>query len=213
MAHRSIPPNTKATILPSPLPTPTHGSGGTFTVACSTRFPAPPTTCLSVTLNAPEYPKWNPFCRTATIDTNPTPNPNPPDAPTGSGYLTLGTQFTLSAHLDSKATSSGRATPVEVSVLERINDEDGRRGWRVAWKTRPTLGLPSWMLRAERVQEFVEVETEAGGRMETEYVCWETFYGALAGITRLAVSGKLPAAFDGWNGGLRERVEQLEGGK
>jgi hypothetical protein len=111
--------------------------------------------------------------------------------------------------MDLKATSSGRPTPVEVSVLERINDEDGRKGWRVAWKTRPTLGLPSWMLRAERVQEFVEVESEEGGGMETEYVCWETFYGTIAGITRLVVGGKLPAAFEGWNGGLRERVEQL----
>ncbi|KAK0633156.1 hypothetical protein B0T14DRAFT_506003 [Immersiella caudata] len=199
MAHHSILPNTRAIILPSALPTPSHGPGGTFTIACSTRLPASPTTCLSVVLNAPEYSKWNPFCRTCIIDSDPIPNPNPSDAPTGPGYLTLGTAFTFGVHMDLKDTSSPRATPLVVSVLERIKDRDERKGWRVAWKMRPTLGIPAWMLKAERVLEFVESEVEG----ETDYVCWETFYGVLGGVTRVVVGGKLPAAYEGWNEGLR----------
>jgi len=105
---------------------------------------------------------------------------------------------------------NGRPTGVELSVLERI--DDGRRaGWRVAWRTRPTLTLPSWMLRAERVQEFVEAEADpgTGAGVETEYVCWETFYGVLAPVVRTVVGTKVAAGFNAWAEGLKARAEEL----
>ncbi|KAK0655842.1 hypothetical protein B0T16DRAFT_314566 [Cercophora newfieldiana] len=198
-----------------PIATPTYGAGGNFTIACSTRIPATPTQCLDVVLDAPDYPKWNTFCRKCTIDV-PSSTPSPPDAPSGDGYLTLGTKFTFDVHTGPAAVNddggAGRPTPLELSVLERIDAtaEDGRRGWRVAWRMRPSLALPGFMLRAERIQEFVEAEDGN----ETDYACWETFYGVLAPVVRLAVGSKLTPAFDAWNSGLKARVEELrKGGK
>lgn len=61
------------------------------------------------------------------------------------------------------------------------------------------------MLRAERTQEFVEVEVEGGA--ETEYVCWETFFGPMAWVVRLAVGERVAEGFGGWMEGLRGVVE------
>jgi len=51
-------------------------------------------------------------------------------------YLQLGTKFTFDVHMDlwSPPGSSGRATALQVSVLEGVDEEDGRKGWRVAWR-------------------------------------------------------------------------------
>lgn len=99
----------------------------------------------------------------------------------------------------------GRPTHLQVSVLEPI-DEPGRKGWRVAWRTDGEAGgVPTWLLRAERTQEFVEVEVEGGA--ETEYVCWETFFGPMAWVVRLAVGGRVAEGFGGWMEGLRGVVE------
>jgi hypothetical protein len=166
-------------------------------------------------------------------------------------FLALGSKFVFDVHLDPETTdSAGRATPLEVSVLERIdepgspgtgkaaeNDAAGstnadtpqdlanpdetkakpapgatgpHRGWRVAWKTRGMM--PSWMLRSERVQEFIEVRIPFGGdeEMETTYVCWETFYGALAPVVRTTVGLKLVRGFQVWMDDLRKRAEEVE---
>ncbi|KAK0749360.1 hypothetical protein B0T18DRAFT_427493 [Schizothecium vesticola] len=116
--------------------------------------------------------------------------------------LALATKFTFDVHLpaDAPANSTGRPTHLEVSVLEAI-DEPGRKGWRVAWRTDGAAGgIPTWLLRAERTQEFLEVQGE-GGRVETEYVCWETFYGPLARVVRVAVGGKVVGGLGlGWRG-------------
>ncbi|KAJ4298678.1 hypothetical protein N0V88_003709 [Collariella sp. IMI 366227] len=106
-------------------------------------------------------------------------------------HLQLGTQFTFDVHLDPSEPSSappGQAIALEVSVLEPIipdNDDNGRKGWRIAWKQRASVFQPGWVLRSERVQEFVE-DGEGG----TEYECYETFYGVLAPVVRMAVSGR-----------------------
>lgn len=124
----------------------------------------------------------------------------------------------------------GRATTIEVSVLKAIGgseDEGGgdgeeayavtspalgssaaparrRKGWRVAWKTR---GMPGMLLRSERVQDFLEAEDGDG----TDYVCWETFYGFIAPILRLAIGAKLERGFGTWMDDLKSRAESLEG--
>ena len=93
---------------------------------------------------------------------------------------------------------------MEVSVLERI-DEEGRKGWRVAWKQRPSLMMPSWMMHGERIQEFVEA-----GEAQTEYTCWETFYGALAPVVRMTVAARVMDGFKAWMAGLKKRAEEQE---
>lgn len=132
-------------------------------------------------------------------------------------------------HLDPSAPDDGKPNQLvalEVSALEPIDDnddnhEDGqtgqrrRRGWRIAWRQRPSLMMPSWMLRSERVQEFVEVATAdgtgaGGGEPETEYRCWETFYGVLAPVVRLAAAKQVEGGFDAWLAGMKGVAE---GGK
>lgn len=144
---------------------------------------------------------WNRFCRNCTIDSQ--PNRDVPSK------LQLGTQFTFDVHLnpDEPDSKPGQAIALEVSVLEAI-DEDGtdgcRKGWRIAWRQRPSILMPGFMLRSERVQEFVEVN----GGSETEYHCWETFYGLLAPVVKLAAGKQVEKGFDAWLAGLKGRVEK-----
>ena len=87
-----------------------------------------------------------------------------------------------------------------------------RTGWRVAWRTRPTLALPGWMLRSERVQEFVQIDAPFGlpGELHTVYTCWETFYGVLGPVVRLAVGSQLVRGFNLWMAGMKKRAEEME---
>ncbi|KAM7222834.1 hypothetical protein V8F06_001732 [Rhypophila decipiens] len=271
-----LPPDTPGIITPRPIETPTHGppGAGSFTVGCSTIIAAAPLICLDVVLNSSKYPEWNRFCRKCTIDSQPRPGPtsskqqdddDDDSSPTegtnspvlGPDYLKLGTKFTFDVHmnpLDDDQASSGRATELEVSVLEPINEvvptaatapssisssqshhsrrrrrsissmlsgasssipvSEGserrkytrRTGWRVAWKMRTNPFLPGWMLRSERVQEFVELDDDEQPK-RCEYTCWETFYGVLAPVVRLSVGAQLTKGFNTWMVDLKRRAE------
>jgi hypothetical protein len=65
----------------------------------------------------------------------------------------------------------------EVTAIEKIN-RDGKEWWDIVWKT---IGVPlgEWMMRAERVQECIEVELD-GGVIGTEYRTWGIFGGPMA---------------------------------
>ncbi len=140
---------------------------------------------------------WNRFCRKCTIDAQPNQHADP-------DTLQLGTQFTFDVHLnpDEPDGTTGQAIALEVSVLEPI-DEDGRKGWRIAWKQRASWLTPAWMLRSERVQEFVELD----GGAATDYRCWETFYGLLAPVVNMAVGKQVEKGFVAWQAGLKGRAE------
>ncbi|EAA36189.2 hypothetical protein GE21DRAFT_842 [Neurospora crassa] len=88
-----------------------------------------------------------------------------------------------------------------------------RTGFRIAWKTRPTAFMPNWMLRCERVQEFVEIHPPLGtlDEPETAYQCWETFYGVLAPVVKAAAGSQIVRGFDVWMEGLKKRAEGIEG--
>ncbi|KAK3694252.1 hypothetical protein B0T22DRAFT_402736 [Podospora appendiculata] len=217
-----IPPNSAATASLNTIPTPAYGTGGTFSVACSTSIAAAPLTCLSIVLDAPNYASWNRFCRSVIIDQQPAEPAQPPPpgvSSVGEHALRLGTKFTFDVHMNPDAAdgSKGRPSEEEVSVLERIDEAvqagDGsptrQKGWRVAWKLRNTLFLPKLLLHCERVQEFIEAETP-DGRLFTTYACWETFYGLLAPVLRLAVGGQLCKGFDAWMRDLKKRAEEME---
>ncbi|KAL0469061.1 hypothetical protein QR685DRAFT_529633 [Neurospora intermedia] len=90
-----------------------------------------------------------------------------------------------------------------------------RTGFRIAWKTPPTAFMPNWMLRCERVQEFVEVHPPFGtlDEPETAYQCWETFYGVLAPVVKAAASSQIVRGFNIWMEGLKKRAEEVEGRK
>ncbi|KAL1837040.1 hypothetical protein VTJ49DRAFT_4329 [Mycothermus thermophilus] len=222
--------STQASSGPS-IPTPTYGPGGTlsFATVCTIRIRATPRECLDAVLDSSSYPKWNRFCRACTIDAQ--PDNDGGHEPT---LLRVGTHFTFDVHMtlgadepvlpppptattttgQDQAAGGGQPIALEVSVLSPISEEEeqGRKGWRVAWRQRPGAVAPEWMLRSERVHEFVEVVVDsATGEVQTEYRCWETFYGPLAPVVRLTVGGKLEKAFEVWSKGLKWWVE--EGGK
>ncbi|KAK4192534.1 hypothetical protein QBC35DRAFT_424186 [Podospora australis] len=204
-----------------PVPTPTYGPGGTFTIACSSRINASPETCLGVVLDAsnctsffPFHPAWNKFCRKCTIDAQPhPPSSSPSSSPSkDTTHLRFGTQFTFDVHLNPDAPQdgrSGRPTALEVSLLGPVPPYEGeeapRKGVRVAWKPRSSFLMPEWMLRSERVQDFLEMD---GGKA-TEYFCFETFYGVLAPVVKLAVGSGVEKGFRAWMEGLEGRAEEI----
>ena len=162
-------------------------------------------------IDASGYSSWNKFCRKCTIDSQPDKTTRTSADPEDQ-LLRLGTEFTFDVYMNEND-KSGRPTPLQVSVLEPINEPDqGRKGWRIAWKARPTTFLPGWMLRAERTQEFVEMTAPQDGRRRstTAYTCWETFYGVLAPVVRMAVGAQLANAFSAWMDDLKRRAEEVE---
>ncbi|KAK0628574.1 hypothetical protein B0T17DRAFT_458477, partial [Bombardia bombarda] len=193
---------------------------GTFSVACSAHIAATPRTCLDIVLKAADYPSWNRFCKKCDINSQPRSRSSSPTKKRAASRG-LGTKFTFDVHMNnpqedtttsSSSPTSGRATALEITVLEPIDETTRHRrrvGYRVAWKTRPTYLLPSFLLRSERVQEFAQVDAPFGapGESETVYACWETFYGVLAPVVRATVGAQLENGFGVWTADLKGRAE------
>lgn len=191
-----VPRNCRSSITPQPIATPTHGPGGSFTIRCSTNIDAPPDAVFAVLTDHSKWPEWNRFVRKVTVDSD------QPDAATT--LIEKGMKMTFDVHMDpTDPGSSPRKEGMLVTIREPYEavGQGERKGWRVAWKS---TSLPSWVLRSERVQEVVD---DGGGN--TEYTCWETMYGPLAPVVRLAVGGKLEKAFDCWTEDLKKRAEEV----
>ncbi|ROW10437.1 hypothetical protein VMCG_01823 [Cytospora schulzeri] len=185
-----VPRDCRGSIAPQPIATPTYGPGGAFTVRSSINISAPPDTVLAILRDHSKWPEWNRFVRKVTIKSDPAPN-----------MIEMDTAMTFDVHMD--PTDPGSApTKMDmlVTILEPYEVEGEKRGWRIAWK--PT-SHPTWLLRSERVQEIVD-----DGHGNTEYTCWETMYGPLAYVVKLAVGGKLEKAFQCWGEDLKKRAEE-----
>lgn len=202
----SIPINQRPAILKTPLETPTHGSGGVFTITCSTVIAAPLTTIITTLLDTRTYPSWNAFVPNICINKQPASFPVPPACLVGRDIiglpttLQLGTDCTLDVHLDPDNESKTNQTNIGVSLLEDFEHE-GRQGVRVAWRTGGLM--PRFALRCERVQEFLDV-----GHGTVEYRCWETMYGLLASMVNSVVGKSLEWGFGAWMDGLKEYSEK-----
>lgn len=90
---------------------------------------------------------------------------------------------------------------IEVTVLAAL--DDGRKGYRIAWKS---TGRAHWQLHSERVMEFVE--TEEG---TTDYVCWETFGGILGIAVKKTVGRQLVDRFGDYAKDVKGFVEAEQG--
>lgn len=201
-------------------PSATHGTGGSFSVISSAHIAASPDVVFSALLSHREYPSWNRFVRLVTVTStgpSPTCEPNTSSAEAdstaletallnddGSRYLRKGMQMTFQVHLDPDNARLSTGQGMEVTVLEPFDPQDRRRGWRVAWRG---TSMPSFVLRTERVQEFVD-----DGRGGTEYTCWETFYGPAAPVTRLATGRLLQKGFRCWTEDLKATAEKIAAG-
>ena len=110
----------------------------------------------------------------------------------------LGTKFQFEVHMDPDS-PRGRTSDLEITVLEDF-ERGGRQGLRVAWK----LQGDHWYLRAERTQEFLERSDGSGG---CDYVCYETFFGPVAPVVKLATGSALLNGFGLWMSGLKKAAE------
>lgn len=113
-----------------------------------------------------------------------------------------GTKFRFEVHMDLQPAGSSRQEYFEMTLLDEITRGD-KKGLRVAWRW---LGLPGILQRAERIQEFID---DGNGR--TKYICWETFYGLAAPITRMVLGKQLETAFSAWGRGLKKESEKRAG--
>lgn len=203
-----VPRQTPGSIAPLPIATPTHGAGGSFTIISSTHISAPPDVAFATLLEHTAWPEWNRFVRLVTVTSTPSATDPPPDATPleaavhrddGSVYLKKGMHMAFNVHLDPDNDKSYTRQGMEVTLLEPYG---GKKGWRVAWRG---TSVPSLLLRTERVQELVD---DGSGR-GTEYTCWETMYGPLAPVVRLATGKSLEKGFRCWGEDLKARAESV----
>lgn len=205
-----LPSNTPSGIH-APIPTPAYGPGGSFSAAFSTTISAPPAACMTSLLNTATWPQWNTFCPRVTSTSFPSPPPALPEGLSGleaavdaKEALVPGALVSFEVHMDLDERASNNQS-MFVTRLERIEDSDfgagGRKGFRVAWKSE---GVPGFLLRTERVQEFVESGDGC------EYFCWDTFYGWVAPVVRYGLGKKLGAGFGAWMEGLKRFAEERE---
>ncbi|KAK1701382.1 hypothetical protein BDP55DRAFT_641397 [Colletotrichum godetiae] len=219
----SIPTSLTPTPVSPPLATPSHGDiGAVLTIACATPIAAKPTAVLAAVLNPATYPAWNTFVPKATVS-RPSGLAVPPMLADSSvaknqpGELLLeGTHVTFEVHMTLDPAKTTTKQALVVTKLEEYthaapstavaNGETqpvhrGRKGYRVCWKTGGLV--PPFVLKSERVQEFLETEDGNG----TEYRCWETFYGPLAQVLRFTMVGQLETGFAAWMEGLKNFSE------
>jgi len=204
-------PKDAAKCLP-PIAVPTYGAGGVFSVACSTTISAPALLCVEKVLDLQSYTKWNTFVPSASV-TKSAPaqgqgqeenEENEDDDPftkhRREGGVAPGAKIRFNVLMTPGSNNSPRAVDLEVTVLETFTEEGHRKGYRVAWKA---TGFPHFLLRSERVQEFVEHLT-AEGKVETRYRCWETFGGALGYVLP---KSQLEGGFARWMESLKRVAE------
>ncbi|KAL5627823.1 hypothetical protein BROUX41_002571 [Berkeleyomyces rouxiae] len=183
-AH-GIPLNQSALLQPTPIPTPSHPSGGLFSIAASTTIRTSALCCVAATLDTQSYVSWNRFVPEVNIITNPpiSTSTSAPGSPSLSspasasdaapGTVTLdpaleplyaqtpalvrpGTQMVFRAAV--RPCWPRSSTKLVVQHVVRFHDAAGRTGWRVVWGPRSP---PAALMWSERVQEFVETQDDA----------------------------------------------------
>jgi hypothetical protein len=181
----------------SPIPVPTHGREGNFTVLAKVHINASPITTLNAVRNTNSWPNWNTFCPSCKIPAT--------SSPERVGWLELGTAATITYVMSGASGGSSGEQGIKISLLDLDHEfsfDDGtkRKGCRIAWIS---TGRAHWQLHSERVMEFVEVD--GGG--SCSYTCWETFGGVLATAAKLTVGGKLRDRFGNYARDLKGFVE------
>jgi hypothetical protein len=199
-----------SSIVP-PIPVPTYGPGGSFSVLARTRISASPSACLSLIRDTPNWHKWNTFCPSITLSPKspPPPSTSEPNIPTGNeGWLELGTIGTIDVFMSGDGLIPGRKRTrtqgMIVTVLSPLSTPDGKKGYRLAWKG---TSFSHWQLHSERVMEFIEIELGEGKGEGTEFSCWETFAGVLTPIVKATYGGTLIERFGDYNRDVKAFLE------
>jgi hypothetical protein len=190
-------PLTKTEAVP-PIPTPTYPTyptNGLFTILTTTTIDAPIQDVLDASLDFESWSKWNSFVPLATIISQRSP----------SNKLEVGAILTFHSCMKRDGPISGSYSNHEIVSIEKT-EREGKHGWSIVWKT---VGIPGgeWVLGAERVQEFTEVDLEYG-REGTEYKTWGTFGGPMAYmLSWTETKDDIVERFGDWANGLKTFVE------
>lgn len=179
----------------SPISIPTYPTNGLFTILTTTSIDAPLQDVLDASLNFESWPKWNTFV----------PLAKPDSQSSSSNKLEVGAIFTFNSRMKHDGPTSGAYSQHEIVSIEKT-DKGENPGWSIVWKT---VGIPGgdWVLRAERVQELIEVEFE-GGRKVTEYKTWGTFGGPMAYmLSWTGTKDDIVERFGDWADGLKAFAE------
>jgi len=165
--------------LPKSLPTPSNPS------ASGTTFYG------SATINAPASIVWQKLLDFSDYTSN-TFTPVVEFPSLSSHPLQPGDQGSLDAYVGAND-ESARPTKVQITLVDEKNHKFGWKG----------LGLPTWALRPERVQEVVDL-----GDGQCEYRTWETMGGPGAMVVNWMMGTKLDKTNKRCGGDLKRMVEE-----
>jgi hypothetical protein len=194
----------------APLPVPNYPADKmSFAVLARISIAAPAEPVVAAILYPQDWPKWNSFIPHADITdrTGEVPLSGFDAVTFANGALKQGSTMIMRVNMSGTPleelppVASLRETPEHLTLVEAIDPakESGRRGYRIVWK----LNDPkTWLMRAERVQEVVDL-----GDGTCEYVTWETFGGYAAWAAKWAIGGKLTERFGDWGRDLKGWVE------
>lgn len=211
----TAPDKAETSLIQPAIPTPHWGqqTGSAFTVRATVAINATPDAILHTLLNTADYPRWNNFVPRVTLST--------PGDENSKRQLAAGVDFTEHVDMFGNGRPSGL---IKMQLLmttlqdhhhsqpspeeERTPDENAgarppRERYTVVWLGR---ALPDWALRSERVH-VIGVMDEDGS---ATYDVYETFSGALAGVTKLFVGKALVKRFGQWNDELKGYVERRQ---
>ncbi|RFU29465.1 hypothetical protein B7463_g6867, partial [Scytalidium lignicola] len=227
--------------LSPPIPVPTHGSGGTFSVLVRCIASASPEALLNAVRDVSTWPEWNTFCPEGKIasssgdggeQSNKTPELGKGDRP---GWLETGSQCDILVYMSGDKNSGGsRRQEIRVTGIWRLEDCDeialpeelfspehssttvfasasSNRERRGFRIAWVACGWSDWQMRSERVMDFEEVPGEKEGEVATLYTCWETFGGLLGVAVKLAVGTTLVERFGDYGKDLKGFVERNSG--
>jgi hypothetical protein len=167
------------TSIVQPIPTPTYGTAGSWTILTKTSISSPHKAIDGFNLirNTKTWKEWNTFTPVATF-TSSNLSTSEQD-----GILEEGTLFSLDVYLNGDGLrEDGKRSvvqPEKIAVIEEIVNGQGNRtgfvgasghgrnGWRITWIAN---SMPKWLLWSERVLDFVEFEEE--GKRGFEFINW-----------------------------------------
>ena len=148
-----------------------------FSILSRTKINAPSALILDTVLDHARWGEWNtyiPHC-----DVLSSTSPDTPVATAGNRLLGMGDRMKFYCNMSGLSISD--LTPAKIETMTKSIDfmkiilpldpvtEEERKGWRIVWTATTTL---CGLIRAERVQEIVEMEDGS-----CEYLGYETFGG------------------------------------
>ena len=180
-------PFTSYSILDFSLATPgITAEQGVFTFYGSAEINAQPDEVWRVISNFQTYPEWNEYTPSIT-QTDGAELTSPPRAEEW---------YTLHYKLDT--TDNAKAMKMK---LISFDNETKSLSWQGHF-------MPTFLLRAEKVQKVTKIEDQDGKGIRTKYEIWETQAGPLAHVVKLTMKSKLQKMNEGIAANLKTFIER-----